>query len=140
MKRKRGFTLIELIVVILILAILAALIVPKLVGRTDDAKVATAKTNIASLHSLLEQFRLDCDRYPTTQEGLDALLQQPANVKNWHGPYIDRGKLNDPWDNPYVYEYPNPNGNSAYLLMSYGADGAPGGEGPAEDIIDGQEK
>ena len=69
MKRNRGFTLIELIVVILILAILAALIVPRLVGRTDDAKVSTAKTNVASLHSLLEQFRHDCDRYPTTQEG-----------------------------------------------------------------------
>lgn len=139
MKRKRGFTLIELIVVILILAILAALIVPKLVGRTDDAKVATAKSNIAQLHSLLEQFRLDTGRYPTTQEGLDALLTPPPDVKNWHQ-YIDRGKLTDPWDNPYHYEYPNPNGTSSYLLESYGADGAPGGEGPAADIIDGQEQ
>ena len=139
MKRNRGFTLIELIVVILILAILAALIVPRLVGRTDDAKVSTAKTNVASLHSLLEQFRLDCERYPTTQEGLDALITPPANVKNWHGPYIDRGKLTDPWDNPYVYEFPNPNGTSAYLLESYGADGAPGGDQANADIIDGQE-
>lgn len=130
----------SVLVLLAAMSFVLAALVPRQIGRTDDPKVVTAKSNIGSLHSLVEQFRLDCNRYPTTQEGLNALVTQPPNLKNWHGPYIDRGKLTDPWDNAYVYQYPNPNGTSPYLLESYGADGAPGGDGVSADIIDGQEQ
>ncbi len=137
MNKKRGFTLIELMVVILILAILAALIVPRVVGRASDAKIAKATSDIAELHGLLEQFRLDTDRYPTTQEGLQALVVAPPNIKNWKGPYSGKSIPNDPWGNPYYYEYPGANGKESFTLMSYGKDGAPGGEGEDADIADG---
>jgi general secretion pathway protein G len=131
LKRIRAFTLIELLVVILILAVLAALVVPRLLGRTDDAKRAKAAADIKSLETQLNAFRLDCDRYPTTEEGLDALMVEPSDVRNWKGPYIERGIPLDPWQNPYVYENL---GNDQFTLISYGADGAPGGEGKDADI------
>ncbi len=138
MNKRKAFTLIELMVVILILGILAAMIVPKVVGRAADAKVAKTKSDIATLHGELEKFRLDSDRYPTTQEGLQALVTAPANSKNWKGPYTDK-LSNDGWNNPYVYEYPGPGGKDSFSLMSYGSDGAPGGDGDAADIVDGQD-
>lgn len=131
---RRGFTLIELLVVILILAILAALIVPRVVNRTGDAKRAKAATDIATLTAALSQFRLDCDRHPSTEEGLDALRNQPADVQNWRGPYIQKALPPDPWGQPYVYEYPGVGGDDTFTLISYGADMAPGGEGDAADI------
>lgn len=132
-RRRSAFTLIELLVVILILAILAALIVPRVVGRTSDAKRAKAASDIASLGKALSQFRLDCDRYPTTEEGLDALRTQPGEVRGWRGPYIEKAIPPDPWGNPYIYEYPGSTDDS-YFLISYGADGAPGGEGDNADV------
>lgn len=137
MKKNKAFTLIELMVVILILAILAALIVPKVVGRAADAKVAKAKADISELHGMLEKFKLDTDRFPTTQEGLQALVTQPNNVKNWKQ-QTDK-VTNDPWGNPYVYEYPGAAGNDSFNLESYGEDGVAGGDGNAADIIDGQD-
>jgi general secretion pathway protein G len=138
--RRFGFTLIELLVVILILAILAALIVPKVVGKTGDAKVAAAKSDLATVSSALQNFRLDNDRYPTSEEGLQALSTQPASgATNWKGPYLTKPVGNDPWGNPYVYQFPGPNGNDSYMLESYGSDGAPGGEGDAQDIIEGSQ-
>lgn len=134
-RRRSAFTLIELLVVILILAILAALIVPRVVGRTDDAKRAKAASDIASLGKALSQFRLDCGRYPTAEEGLEALLAQPGEVTGWRGPYIERAVPPDPWGNPYVYEFPGRTEDS-YLLVSYGQDGAPGGEGNNADVGD----
>lgn len=133
-RNRRGFTLIELLVVILILAILAALVVPRVIGRTDDAKRAKAASDIAAMSQLLQQFRLDTSRYPTTEEGLDALRTAPADVDGWRGPYADKAIPNDPWGFPYVYEYPGPDGDDSFVLESYGSDGQPGGEGNAADI------
>ena len=132
--RRRGFTLIELIVVILIIAILASAILPKFISRTDDAKKATAKSDLSIASQALQTFRLDCDRFPTTQEGLGALRQQPANVTGWRGPYVDRDITNDPWQHPYVYEYPGTQGKESFVLKSYGPTGQPGGTGDDAEI------
>lgn len=130
---RRAFTLIEMLVVILILSILAALIIPRLVSRTSDAKIAAAKSDIATLSSLLQQYRVDNDKYPTTEDGLQALRVQPSDAPNWKGPYLTKDLPMDPWGNPYVYQSPGPNGQD-YEIISYGADGAPGGDGDAADI------
>jgi general secretion pathway protein G len=132
-RASRAFTLIELMVVILILAILAALIVPRVVGRTSDAKRAKAASDIATLSSLLQQYRIDTDQFPTTEQGLQALRICPNGVNNWRGPYTTKDIPMDPWGNEYVYQCPGPNG-SDFIIISYGSDGAPGGEGDAADI------
>ena len=137
--RRRGFTLIELMVVILILAILAALVVPRVIGRTGDAKRAKAATDISTISALLQQYRLDTDRFPTTEEGLQALRTQPADVQNWKGPYTTKPIPVDPWGNEYQYEYPGAQGEDSFILRSLGSDGAPGGEGEAADITEGEE-
>lgn len=134
---RRAFTLIEMLVVILILAILAALIIPRLIGRTSDAKIAKSKADIATVSSLLQQYRLDNDRYPTTEEGLNALRVKPSSARAWKGPYITKDIPMDAWGNPYVYQSPGPDGQD-FLVTSYGADGAPGGEGDASDITSDQ--
>jgi len=139
MKRKnRAFTLIELMVVILILAILAALIVPNVLGRTGQAKISKAKTDIAELTGAINQFRLDCDRYPSTQEGLDALKNPPNGVNGWHGPYLQTAIPPDPWGNAYQYETPGPTGQG-YQVTSFGADGVQGGDGDNADISGGSD-
>jgi general secretion pathway protein G len=136
----RAFTLIELMVVILILAILAALIMPRVIGRQDDAKRAKAASDIHSLSNALQAFRLDTDRYPSTEEGLQALRSAPADVNNWKGPYLQKSVPTDPWGNEYIYEFPGPGGEDSFLILSYGSDGAEGGEGNAEDISEGLEE
>ncbi|HRF59471.1 MAG TPA: type II secretion system major pseudopilin GspG [Fimbriimonadaceae bacterium] len=138
-RRRIGFTLIELLVVILILAILAALIVPRVVGRTSDAKISKAKADISSLSGMIQQFRLDCGRYPTTEEGLQALRVPPADVQGWKGPYSTKELPDDPWNNPYIYEYPGTAGSESYIVMTYGSDGQEGGDPgtEAEDISEG---
>jgi general secretion pathway protein G len=128
---RKGFTLIELMVVILILAILAALIVPRVIGHSGDAKRAKAASDIAEIKNGLDRFRLQCDRYPTTEEGLQALMSG-QDIQGWRGPYLSK-MVNDPWQGEYVYE---DLGNDTYSVMSYGADGQPGGEGEAEDVGD----
>lgn len=131
--RKRGFTLIELLVVILILAILAALIVPRIVNRQDDAKVAAAKSDIRTLSNELNKFKLDTGRFPTTEEGLQALRTQPNDADGWKGPYLEKDVPLDPWQNDYVYEFPGPD-NADFLIESFGSDRAAGGEGTAADV------
>jgi general secretion pathway protein G len=127
-----GFTLMEMLVVILIISILAALIIPKLVGKTDDAKIAKAKSDISTMASLIEAYRLDTGQYPSTDQGLEALHTPPTGVNNYKGPYMGEIPL-DPWGNQYQYVSPGPNGED-FLITSYGADGQPGGDGPNADI------
>ena len=137
MRRRKfvGFTLIELMVVILILAILAALVVPRVIGKADQAKVSKAQADLATLSSALQEFRVNCDRYPTTEEGLQALRTAPSDVSSkWKGPYIDKDIPNDPWEHPYHYAYPGQGGKDSYELLSYGGDGQQGGDGLNADI------
>ena len=132
---QRGFTLLEIMVVVVILGILAALVVPKIISRPDEARIIAAKQDIASLMQALKLYRLDNQRYPTTEQGLQALLAKPATAPiplNWKpGGYIER-LPKDPWGNAYQYLYPGINGEID--TFSYGADGAPGGEGNDADI------
>lgn len=133
----RGFSLIELMVVIVILGILAALIAPRLIGRTEDAKLVQAKTQIAGLEVALKLYRLDNGVYPSTEQGLQALVQQPETApvpRKWRkGGYLEKGKLpQDPWGNDYLYLSPGTYGD--YDIISYGADGVQGGEDANNDI------
>jgi len=132
---QRGFTLLEIMVVVVILGILAALVVPKIISRPDEALVIAAKQDIASLMQALKLYRLDNQRYPTTEQGLQALLAKPTTAPiplNWKpGGYIER-LPKDPWGNAYQYLYPGIHGEID--TFSYGADGAPGGEGNDADI------
>ena len=131
--RSQGFTLIELMVVIVILGVLASLIVPRVMSRPDEARVVAAKQDIASLLNALQLYKLDNLVYPSMAQGLDALVRQPTTEplpRNWR-PYIDR-LPNDPWGNPY--RYLNPGIHGEVDVLSYGADGRPGGTGFAADI------
>lgn len=133
--KDRGFTLIELLVVILILSLLVAIVAPRILGRTDEARRTSTEVQIKQLEGALNLFRLDNGFYPTTEQGLDALVTKPAISpvpKKWReGGYIPKVPL-DPWGNPYVYLSPGTHGD--FDLISYGADGEPGGEGKDEDI------
>jgi general secretion pathway protein G len=134
-RRHSGFTLIEIMVVVVIMGVLAAMLVPRLMGRTDDARILAAKQDIATLMQALKLYRLDNQRYPTTEQGLQALIARPTNgpqPANWKsGGYIDR--LNkDPWGN--IYQYMSPGTRSEVDIFSYGADGQPGGTGNDADI------
>jgi len=123
----RAFTLIELLLVLVILATLAALVVPKFTKRSEQAKVTAARTDIANIETSLDSFEVDCGRFPTTEEGLMALLEQPTNARGWHGPYLKRGMPKDHWGNPYIYRYPGQHNTSGYDLWSFGPDGQEGG-------------
>jgi general secretion pathway protein G len=131
-KSARGFTLIELLVVLAILTLLAGLVGPRVLGQLGGAKAKTAGVQIADLDKALELFKLDVGRYPTTEEGLDALSKKPGSVNGWTGPYLKGGVPADPWGHPYRYANPGPNGGIE--ILSLGSDGAPGGEGEAADI------
>ena len=133
-KVQRGFTLVELMVVVLIIAILAALIVPRVIQRQEDAKRTKASADIAELQSALLQYHLDNDNFPTNEEGLQALRAAPASAKNWRGPYLQKAIPPDPWGNEYLYQTPGANGD--FDVMSYGKDGQPGGEGADADVMD----
>jgi general secretion pathway protein G len=137
-RAKKGFTLIELMVVVLIIAILAALIVPRVIQRQEDAKRAKAASDISELDSSLQQYHLDNDNYPTTEEGLNALRAAPQSAKNWRGPYLQKALPTDPWQNPYVYQSPGTNGQD-FDVLSYGKDGQPGGEGDNADVTEGND-
>jgi len=123
----RGFTLIELMLVLVILSVLAMVVVPRFTSRSQEARVTAARTDIANLEVCLDALEIECARYPTTQEGLQALVTQPSGLKDWHGPYIKRGVPNDPWGKPYVYKFPGEKNTSYYDLYSLGPDGQEGG-------------
>ena len=131
-KRRAGFTLIELLVVMLILGLLAALVGPKLFGKVGKARIKAAKAQISMIEDALDAFRLDVGRYPTTEEGLQALVEQPSGLEKWDGPYLKKKVPKDPWDHDYVYKCPGEHGD--YDLYSLGADGEEGGEGENADV------
>lgn len=136
-KKRAGFTLIELMVVIVILSILAVYVAPKLVGREEQAKQVKARVDIQGLETALKLYKLDNGRYPTTEQGLEALVEPPDTGKvpeNWReGGYVEKSKISsDPWGNDYIYLCPG--SHDDYDIISYGADGEPGGEGDNKDI------
>ena len=132
-RRQAGFTLIEIMVVMVIIGLLMALVGPNLIGRSEKAKSQAAAMQIERLGTVLDTFRLDVGRYPTTQEGLQVLVQRPMGVDRWDGPYLNKGVPKDPWDRPYIYRSPGEAGRP-YDLYSLGADGAPGGTDNNRDI------
>jgi general secretion pathway protein G len=135
LRRRAGFTLIELLIVMVILGLLAALVGPKLFGHVDQAKVDSTRTQISSLQTALDAFRLDVGRYPTTEEGLAVLRTQPADdapgATRWRGPYLPR-MPKDGWGNDFHYTAPGQHGD--YDLLSYGADNKEGGDGNDADV------
>jgi general secretion pathway protein G len=135
-RRHGGFTLIELMIVLFILGLLAALVAPRLMGRVGKAKQKTAQAQIQLLATALDLFHLDVGCYPTGEEGLQALREKPENLPAWGGPYLDKAVPNDPWGRPYNYKCPGDHG--PYDLYSLGADGAEGGEGENQDITNWQ--
>lgn len=140
---KKGFTLIELMVAIVIIGLLSAMIVPRFIGRTEEAKRVVAKADIeGALGIALDTFEMDVGRYPTTEEGLRALIVNPTSppLPNWKGPYIKKRRVpKDPWGNPYHYLCPGIHNPDGYDLWSYGRDGRRGGEGYDADITNWSE-
>jgi len=131
--RRKGFTLIELLLVMVILGLLAALVGPRFFGQEKKAKQRAAKGQIALFETALDNYRLDVGRYPTTEQGLQALRAQPDGVDKWDGPYLKKAVPADPWGNAFAYESPSEHGD--YAIISYGADGRPGGEDVDTDIV-----
>ena len=128
-----GFTLVEMLVVITIIGLIMSLVGPRVLNYLSESKIKAAKIQIQSFGSALDLFNLDTGRYPTTGEGLTALVQSPGSIPAWNGPYLKGGVLpNDPWGKPYVYRSPGEHG--AYDILSYGSDGQEGGTGTAADI------
>lgn len=130
--RARGFTLIELLVVLAILTLLAGLVGPRVLNQLGGAKSKTAGVQIADLEKSLELFKLDVGRFPTTEEGLQALSVKPASANGWNGPYIKGSVPNDPWGKPYKYTSPAAGGGVEILTL--GGDGAAGGDGENADV------
>ncbi|BAO91250.1 type II secretion system major pseudopilin GspG [Caballeronia cordobensis] len=132
--RQRGFTLLELLVVLLIIALLAGYVGPKLFGEVGKARSKTAASQMKGIESALDRYRLDTGHYPATEAGLPALMTNVGNSAGWDGPYMSSQIPNDPWGKPYIYRSPGENGKD-YDLMTYGADGKPGGSGEDADIV-----
>ncbi len=132
-RKERGFTIMELVVVIIIIGLLAAFVAPKFFGKVSEAKLKSAKVQIELFGTALDALRLDVGRYPTSDEGLRALREKPSGMESWKGPYLPKEIPMDPWGKAYVYKSPGEHGD--YDLISYGLDGAPGGEGENEDVV-----
>jgi general secretion pathway protein G len=132
MRKHAGFTLLELLVVIVIIGLLAGYVAPRYFAQVGKSEIQVAKAQIDSLEKALDQFRLDNRRYPTAEEGLDALVSKPAAAANWSGPYLKKAVPADPWGRPYVYRVPGE--KSEFQLMSLGRDGKTGGIGEDADL------
>jgi general secretion pathway protein G len=130
--RERGFTLLELLVVIVIIGMLAGLVAPRYFDQVSKSNTKIAKAQIDSLEKALDQYRLDVGSYPTTDQGLEALNTRPQNLEKWAGPYLKKSVPLDPWGASYVYKSPGEHGE--YDLLSFGKDGQPGGTGEAADV------
>ncbi len=133
-KTQAGVTLIEMVVVVTIIALFAALVVPSLFKKADMAKITAAKAQINGFMTALGTYKLDTSTFPSTELGLEALRTKPNNVNNWEGPYLPKEVPVDPWGHPYVYKYPGDHGDEPDII-SLGADGQPGGEGINADIV-----
>ncbi len=131
-KPQRGFTLIELLVVLAIITLLAGLVGPQVLNRLGGAKSQTALVQIRDLEAGVETFMLDVGRFPTSDEGLEALVRDPGNASGWNGPYMRRGIPQDPWGRDYHYRYPGEHG--AFDIYSLGRDGSPGGTGEDAEV------
>lgn len=132
--RRRGITLIEMLVVLTIIALFAALVAPKLLSKSDTARVTAARAQINAFMTALGAYKLDTGTYPTTEMGLQALRVRPQNVPQWQGPYLPQDIPLDPWGRPYIYRYPGEHGDEPEIIC-LGADGQPGGEGINADIV-----
>jgi len=127
-----GFTLLELLVVMVIIGLLAGYVAPRYFGQVGKSEVKVARAQLDALEKALDQYRLDVGRYPSTEQGLSALVTKPGNEARWSGPYLKKGVPPDPWGRPYIYKSPGDHGD--FDLVSLGKDGQPGGTGEAEDI------
>jgi len=132
--RRRGITLIEMLVVLTIIALFAALVAPKLLSKSDTARITAARAQINAFMTALGAYKLDTGTYPTTEMGLQALRVRPQNVPQWQGPYLPQDIPVDPWGRPYIYRYPGEHGDEPEIIC-LGADGQPGGEGINADIV-----
>jgi general secretion pathway protein G len=132
-KRNAGITLIELLVVMVIIALFATIVGTRVGRNVDKARQVAAKSQISEYESALDQFKLDVGRYPSNEEGLQALRTRPANTANWDGPYLKKDLPVDPWGRPYVYRYPGTHGD--FDVLSFGADGQEGGDADNADIV-----
>ena len=133
-RNRRGITLIEMLVVLTIIALFAALVAPKLLSKSDTARVTAARAQINAFMTALGAYKLDTGTYPTTEMGLQALRNRPQNVPQWQGPYLPQDIPVDPWGRPYLYRYPGERGDEPEIVC-LGADGQPGGEGINADIV-----
>ena len=124
----RGLRLSELLLVLVLLAVLAAVVVPKFTNRSEQARIAAAQTDISVIEGAIDTFEVDCGRFPSNDEALGALVQAPGDVQNWRGPYIKRGIPSDPWGNPYIYRYPGTANTTSYDLLCTGPDGREGND------------
>lgn len=134
--KRKAFTLVELLVVIIILSLLAGFVAPKMLSRVGKAKKDLARPKMMVIESAIEQFGLDCGQYPDDSMGLEALLSPPAGLEEkWNGPYLKASQLLDPWEHPYIYVAEGEINPGSFDLISLGADGVEGGEGENEDIF-----
>jgi general secretion pathway protein G len=136
---RSGITLIEMLVVVTIIALFAALVAPVMFRQSDKARVTAARAQIESFMTALGSYKLDTGVLPSTEEGLQALRVKPANLDSWQGPYLPKDIPLDPWGHPYVYKYPGEHGDQPDII-SYGSDGQPGGEGLNADILSWKDK
>jgi general secretion pathway protein G len=132
-KKEQGFTLIELLIVMIILGLLAALVGPRMFGKVGSSKQKSAKAQISLFETAIDTYRLEVGKFPTTEQGLQALRVCPDGVTKWDGPYLPKDIPLDPWGNPYTYKYPGEHGD--YEIVSHGAGGRAGGEGEDTDIV-----